>query len=54
MSSKIAAHAPDVAIVAGVGTALVGVYLLVGLAIALIVGGVLVAAYGVAADLRWR
>ena len=47
-------HVPDALIVVGAGGALGGVYLLFGLAVALIIGGILVAAYGVAADLRWR
>lgn len=47
-------HVPDALIIVGAGGVLAGVYLLLGLAVALIVGGVVVAGYGVAADVRWR
>lgn len=50
----VAAATPDLLIVGGVGSALAGLYLLLGLAVTLIVAGVGVAAYGVGLDLVRR
>lgn len=44
---------PDLLIVVGVLLSIAGVYLLGGLAVALIVAGIVVAVYGALADLRW-
>jgi Na+/H+ antiporter NhaB len=43
---------PDLLIVAGVGTAIGGLYLLVGLAWTLLAAGIVTAGYGAALDLR--
>lgn len=43
---------PDLLILGGVGMAIGGIYLLLGLAVTLIVAGVLAAGYGAALDLR--
>lgn len=50
---RITAHIPDALMLIGLATALSGLYLLFGLGWTLLIGGALVAAYGVAADLRW-
>lgn len=44
---------PDVLMLGGAASALAGLYLLLGLAWVLVVGGVVAAACGVAAELRW-
>ena len=41
-------------IIVGAASTLAGVYLLLGLAVALILLGLLLASYGIAAELRWR
>ncbi len=45
---------PDLLIMLGAGLALIGVYILLGLAATLIVIGLLLGGYGILADLRWR
>lgn len=48
----IVAAVPDLLILAGVGLVLAGVYLLLGLAVVLILAGLLLAGYGVALEFR--
>lgn len=52
--SSAKAMLPDALILLGLGMAMLGLYLLVGLAWVLLTAGAILAGYGVAADLRWR
>ena len=46
-------YLPDALILLGAALAIAGLYLLAGVAWALLVSGLLLGTYGIAADLRW-